>query len=57
MDAPLVHRLSRQWHKPGSQVRSGEPLKASKREASLKMSFPMKPVEDYDVDRRGVEAQ
>jgi len=57
MDAPLVHRLSRQWHKPGSQVRSGEPLKASKWETHPKTRFPYRPLVDYEFDRPGVEAQ
>ena len=35
----------------GSYVRKGETLKASKREASHKMRFPLRVVEDYDVDR------
>jgi len=57
MDVPLVHRLSRQWHKPGSQVRSGEPLKASKWETHPKTRFPNRPLVDYEFDRPGVEAQ
>ena len=41
MDGPLVNRLFRQEHKPGSHVRIGYPLKASKREAGLKMRYPI----------------
>ena len=57
MDAPLVHQLSRQWQKLGSHVRNGEPLKASKRETSLEIRFPYRPLVDYELDRPGVEAQ
>ena len=36
---------------PGSYVRKGETLKASKRETNHKMSFLLRVVKDYDVDR------
>src|SRR5690606_15223096 len=47
---------------PGSHVRTGEPLKASKRETLPKMSAPGsidpgRAVRDEDVDRRQVQAR
>ena len=60
MDVHMVHQLSRQWQKLGSQVRNGEPLKASKRETNLKIRFlnsvkwVTRPLVDYEFDRPGV---
>ncbi len=42
---------------PGSELRSGEPLKASKRETGLKMRLPLRPHGDDVLDRSDVEAQ
>ena len=42
---------------PGSYVGKGETLKAYKREALPKNRFPLRLLEDYEVDRPGVYAQ
>ena len=42
---------------PGSELWSGEPLKASKRETGLKMRFPPRPHADDVLDRSDVEDQ
>ena len=39
---------------PGSHVGNGETLNASKREANSKTRFPMRLLEDDQVDRPGV---
>ena len=62
MDGPLVCRLGGRPPPPGSHVRTGEALKASKRETNLKMSAPtaferVRPPEDDRFDRRHVEAR
>ena len=41
----------------GSELRIGEPLKASKRETDLKMRLPYRPLEDDELDRSDVEGQ
>ena len=40
MDGPLVYQLSRPGQTLGSQVRDGEALTASKREAGRQMTRP-----------------
>ena len=40
MDEPLVHQLSRQWHSWAAMFGSDKRLKASKREAGLKIRYP-----------------
>ena len=58
MDAPLVCQLSA-TAPLGSHVRTGEPLKASKRESLPKTSIPtrdeVRPPADDRVDRRQVD--
>ncbi len=62
MDAPLVHQLFRQEHGWVANVRTGEPLKASKRESHLEMSAPGRGdtprrfLREDQVDRWEVEA-
>ena len=53
MDAPLVHQLSRQWHSWAAMCGT-DTLKASKREAALKIRSPLRPLVDYEVDRSDV---
>ena len=62
MDGPLVCQLEGRPPPLGSHVRTGEALKASKRETNLKMSAPsaierIRPREDDPFDRRQVEAR
>jgi hypothetical protein len=57
MDGALVCQLSRQAAELGSELRIGEPLKASKRETDLKMRLPNRPLEDDQLDRSDVEGQ
>ena len=62
MDGPLVCQLGGRPPSLGSHVRSGEALKASKREAHSKMSAPtgfnrVRPREDHPLDRRHVEVR
>jgi hypothetical protein len=57
MDGALVCQLSRQAVQLGSELRIGEPLKASKRETDLKMRLPHRPLEDDQLDRSDVEGQ
>ena len=57
MDESLVYRLWSPTALPGSYVRNGYALKASKREANFKIRFPtvrVRPQEDYLVDRSKV---
>ena len=59
MDGPLVYLLRTNRIRQGSQARTGYTLKASKREAPLKMRYPIpfgevRPLREYEVDRRQV---
>ena len=57
MDEPLVYLLWRQLHRRVAMLGRDKPLKASKREAHSKMSFPLWALEDDQVDRRQVYAR
>ena len=54
MDEPLVYLLSRPWHRRVAMFGRDKPLKASKREAHFKISFPLRALGDDQVDRRSV---
>ena len=60
MDAPPVDRLFCQEHRRVADVRTGEALKASKRETHPKMrpppALPVRPRVDHPLERRHVDA-
>ena len=57
MDEPLVYLLCGRMHRRVAMFGRDKPLKASKREALSKISFPLRAPEDDRVDRRQVEVQ
>ena len=56
MDEPLVYLLWRQLHRRVAMFGRDKPLKASKREAHSKISFPLWALKDDQVDRLQVYA-